>query len=287
MGRALDQVAPGVWVASAARWSTTSTVVVADDGACLLVDPALSPGDLDSLADELDARGWRVEGAVATHAHWDHLLWSARFPDVPRWASRRTVAQVAARIDALTAQAEDEQTGYGAAVTAGLVATPGELVPWSGPRVRVVEHDAHVAGHVALHVEDAAVLVVGDMLSDTEVPLLDLDSPDPVATYRAGLALLREVCTHGVGVLVPGHGSVARGAAIDRRFAADEAYLDALETVVGLAEHHDGAPSPLARPAPVPDDQRLHDPWLAAQHADQVAALSARRVTAQLAPEQV
>lgn len=283
MGRVLDQVAPGVWVTTAARWSTTSTVVVADDGACVLIDPALSPDELDGLADELDARGWRAEGAVATHAHWDHVLWSARLPDVPRWASGRTAARVTAQAAELTAQAEDEHAGHGAAVTAGLLALPGDVVPWSGPLVRVVEHDAHVAGHLALHVVEAGVLVVGDMLSDTEVPLLDLDSPDPVAAYRTGLTLLREVRTRGVDVLVPGHGGVARGATIDRRFADDEAYLDALDAAVRQAERH-GAPLP-GRSAPAPDDRRLLDPWVAGQHADQVAALVARHATAPVGPD--
>jgi hypothetical protein len=36
----------------------------------------------------------------------------------------------------------------------------------------------------------AGVLLAGDMLSDIEVPLLDLLAADPIGDYRAGLDLL-------------------------------------------------------------------------------------------------
>ncbi|GAA3819897.1 MBL fold metallo-hydrolase [Cellulomonas soli] len=262
LSRALTQVAPGVWVATAGTWRTTTTLVVADDGACLLVDPALSPQELDALAEEIAARGWRVRAAVATHAHWDHVLWTPRFGDVPRWASGRTVERVGATHDALVAQAEAEHAGHGAAVTSGLRALPGDRVPWEGPAVLAAEHDAHAPGHLALVVPAAGVLLAGDMLSDTEVPLLDLDAADTVGAYRDGLATLARVrAENGVQVLVPGHGSVASGEAIDLRIATDRGYLDALASGAGRV------------PGGGPTDPRLTDPWLARQHAEQVAAL--------------
>ncbi|WP_448629228.1 MBL fold metallo-hydrolase [Cellulomonas soli] len=265
MGRLLAPVASGVWVATAGRWRTTTTLVVADDGACLLVDPALSPAELDGLAEEVRDRGWWVAAAVATHAHWDHVLWTPRFGDVPRWASRRTVEQVDRHLPDLVAQAEAEHAGHGAAVTPGLQALTGMRVPWSGPEVLAVEHDAHTPGHLALVIASAGVLLVGDMLSDTEVPLLDVETADPLGDYRAGLDLLVGACAdHATALLVPGHGSVAVGAArIRARITADSAYLGALaESATGHTP-----------PGTSHDDPRLADPWLAGQHADQVDAL--------------
>ncbi|MGN8245306.1 MBL fold metallo-hydrolase [Cellulomonas soli] len=264
MSRHLTPVAPGVWVATADRWRTSTTLVVADDGACLLVDPALSPAELEALADEIAARGWRVTAAAATHAHWDHVLWSPRFGDAPRWASPRTVEQVHAHLPALVAQAEAEHVGHGSTVTPGLRALPDDRVPWAGPLVLAVEHDAHAAGHLALLVPDAGVLLVGDMLSDTEVPLLDVEAADPLGDYRDGLDRLARTCDRaGVHVLVPGHGSVACDVpAISARLDADRAYLRALTTAVETHGTVGEAPDP-----------RLADPWLARQHADQVAAL--------------
>ncbi len=83
MPRELVEVAPGVLVATSRTMTTTSTAVVRD-GDALLVDPAWHPDELVGLADALDARGLRVVGGIATHAHHDHLLWHPRLGDAPR-----------------------------------------------------------------------------------------------------------------------------------------------------------------------------------------------------------
>ncbi|MEO6143093.1 MAG: MBL fold metallo-hydrolase [Dermatophilaceae bacterium] len=105
-------------------------------------------------------------------------------------------------------------------------------LPWDGPAVRVVEHQAHAPGHAALKVEGTGVLIVGDMLSDVEIPLLDPQpvSDDPLGDYVQGLELLAENAGSGVDLVVPGHGSIARGGDIRARISADRAYLDALRS---------------------------------------------------------
>jgi glyoxylase-like metal-dependent hydrolase (beta-lactamase superfamily II) len=44
---------------------------------------------------------------------------------------------------------------------------PAEMarIPWDGPQVRIIEHQAHAPGHAALLIEERGVLVAGDMLS--------------------------------------------------------------------------------------------------------------------------
>src|SRR5665647_1054868 len=83
----LTQVAPGVWTATAATWVTLTTVVVADDGACLVVDPGITVAEVAALAAEIGSRGWRCVAGFATHPHWDHVLWAPALGDVPRWAT--------------------------------------------------------------------------------------------------------------------------------------------------------------------------------------------------------
>jgi hydroxyacylglutathione hydrolase len=51
-----DEIAPGVYVATAEQYTTTTTVIAGDDGGCLLVDPAVSVADLAALARWLTAR---------------------------------------------------------------------------------------------------------------------------------------------------------------------------------------------------------------------------------------
>lgn len=61
-------------------------------------------------------------------------------------------------------------------------------VPWDGPSVRIIEHQAHTAGHAALLIEERGILVAGDMLSDALMPFLDLDAADRSRTtsHRCG-----------------------------------------------------------------------------------------------------
>src|SRR5665648_905834 len=73
----LTQVALGVWTATAATWATLTTVVVADDGACLVVDPGITVQEVTALAAEIGSRGWRCVAGFATHPHWDHVLWAS------------------------------------------------------------------------------------------------------------------------------------------------------------------------------------------------------------------
>lgn len=69
--RDLVEVLPGVWVATAEIWTTTSTVVTTPDGEALVVDPAVTVAEVEGLAAAVRARGWRVTAGFATHPHWD------------------------------------------------------------------------------------------------------------------------------------------------------------------------------------------------------------------------
>src|SRR4029453_11682448 len=81
-------------------------------------------------------------------------------------------------------------------------------IPWDGPQVRIVEHQAHAPGHAALLIDERGVLVAGDMLSDVLIPSLDLNDPAaPIAAYLAALRLLDSVADD-VDVFIPGHGSL-------------------------------------------------------------------------------
>lgn len=254
--RELVEVAPGVLVATARTYTTTSTLLVAEDGTGVLVDPAVSPADLLTLAAAVRRRV-RLVGAFATHPHWDHVLWHRDLGDVPRWSTPRAAATADRERTALVEGARTTP-GHDEDLVARLTPWAGASLPWSR-EVVVVEHGAHAPGSAALLLPDAGVLVAGDVLSDVEVPLLDPDQDDPVGAYLAGLDTLEAaVREHDVTVLVPGHGGVGSGAEVERRFAADRAYLGAL-----------------AR-GTEPDDARLDDPWLRSEHERQVAALTRR-----------
>ncbi len=251
----LEQVAARVWVTTSPTWLTTSTLVVDDDGACLLVDPTLTPADLVSLQAGVHARGWHVAAAFSTHPHWDHVLWSDALPDVPRWAT--PAAAAATSTAELTAQAAADLPGHRWDVVGGTTPLPPDTtdLTWTGPHTVVVPTPGHAPGHASLYLPDDGVLVAGDMLSDIEVPLLD-DDDGAADDYRRALQRLADL-TPGCAVVVPGHGRVADVEEARRRIEADHRYLDDL--TAGVA----------------PLDPRLGDPRVRAEHEAQAARFTA------------
>ncbi len=242
-----DEIAPGVFVATAATYTTTTTIVMGAGRGCLLIDPAVTVSDLAALADWLAGRGVRAVAGWSTHPHWDHLLWSAALGDAPRYATPRAVAVAAREESGLLSGVTDGAPGHDLALFARLQPLLGREIGWPGPRAVVYQHDAHAPGHGAVFFPDSGVLAAGDMLSDVEIPLPDLEAADPFGGYRDGLAPLAAV--PGVRAVVPGHGHVGDEPEFRRRVAADFAYLDAVATGGGG------------------DDPRLTEDWLRQEHA--------------------
>ena len=256
----VDEVAAGVFVATAETYTTTTTIVAGDDGRCLLIDPAVSVADLAALARWLGARGLRPAAGWSTHPHWDHLLWSRALGAVPRYATPRTVAVAARMRTGLVDGVQDSAPGHDLALFGQVEALTSREIGWPGPRAFVYPHDAHAPGHGAVFLPDSGVLIAGDMCSDIEIPLPDLDAPDPFDGYRAGLGTLAGI--DGVTVVVPGHGHVGDAAEFRRRLDADLAYVDA---VAAGADH----PDPRLTEA---------EDWLRAEHARALARVRADRL---------
>jgi len=271
-----DEIAPGVFVFTSPLYTTTTTVVVGADGGCLLVDPAVTVADLAGLARWLTGRGLHPVAGWSTHPHWDHLLWSAGLGAAARYATPAAVAAADRARARLAAEAERDAPGHEPTQFARVVPWPASELDWPGPRAVVYQHSAHAPGHGALLLPGSGVLIAGDMCSDTEIPLLDLDGADlhgaepagadPIGAYRAGLRLLADIPR--VRLVVPGHGHVGDGPELRRRIAADLAYLDAVEADAGLSA---------ARPV----DARLTEAnpaadWLRAEHARAVAFAAVR-----------
>jgi hydroxyacylglutathione hydrolase len=250
------EITPGVLVATADAYTTTSTVVVGDDGACLVIDPAVSVADLAALAAGLAGAGLRPRAGFATHPHWDHVLWSSDLGDVPRYAAPAAVAAAGSWREEMIARVEEEAPGHDLELFGRLVPLPAGAghVPWDGPAAQVIVHSGHAPGHEAVFLPDAGVLVGGDMLSDIEIPLLDTDASDPLGDYRVGLRRLAAV--PGVRWLVPGHGHVGDAAEFRRRLDADARYLDLL-----------AAAEPF-------DDPRCTQLWLRDWHQQQLRSVA-------------
>jgi hydroxyacylglutathione hydrolase len=252
-----NEISPGILTATGELY-VTNTTAVAGDGGCLLIDPAVTPGEIRLLAADLAARGLAPRAGFATHAHWDHVLWCRELGTAPRYATAAAARAAGRDRAAMISAVEDAAPGHDLEVFGRLQALPPgqDEIGWDGPLARVLAHNGHAPGHAAIFLPDAGVLVAGDMCSDIEVPLLDLEAADPLGDYRAGLELLAGLS--GVRWVVPGHGSVGDAAAFAARLAADTFYLN------GLERGED------------PADSRLATDWLRAEHERQLSHLRGR-----------
>jgi glyoxylase-like metal-dependent hydrolase (beta-lactamase superfamily II) len=239
----LTEVADGVWVRQS-EWVWTNSIVVRGEHGLILVDPGIEGSELNALADDLDGLGIPVVAGFCTHPHWDHLLWHARFGDVPRYATAAGAKIAGEARERAQAMAAESASDVPLELVALVTALPADGGPMPG---EIIEHQAHAAGHAAVHLADRGVLLAGDMLSDVLIPLLDARRPDQVGAYETALDRL-EAAVRQVDVLVPGHGAVAEGPEVEARLAADRAYIDAL------------------RRGEDPVDARLDADWLSGAH---------------------
>jgi glyoxylase-like metal-dependent hydrolase (beta-lactamase superfamily II) len=232
----LRQVAEGVLIHES-EFLQSNAVVVQGRAGVLLIDPGVQGNEMACLANDLSDSGQTVVAGFSTHPHWDHLLWHAGLGAAPRYGTARCAATVRDRLSGADAKARvaavlppDIAEQIPLDLLGLITGLPAETarIPWDGPQVRIIEHQAHAPGHAALLIEERGVLVAGDMLSDVLIPMLDLsDTADPIEDYLAALRLLEGVAGD-VDVLVPGHGSIGGADQVRARIEQDRAYVHAL-----------------------------------------------------------
>lgn len=269
----LKQVAEGVLVHESECIQSNSVVVQGKFGV-LLIDPGITGDEMTAIADDLLELGQPVVAGFSTHPDWDHVLWHGRLGEAPRYGTARCAASIRdllstadwkARVaEVLPPEFAEEIPMDLLGLITGLPAEAAQ-VPWDGPKVRIIEHQAHATGHAALLIEESRVLVAGDMLSDVLIPMLDLSAADPIEDYLAALRLLEGVAGADVDVVIPGHGSIGEADQVGVRIEQDRAYVQALR---------DGG---------VPDDPRISPAakdgwdWVAGVHEWQAQTLAKRK----------
>jgi glyoxylase-like metal-dependent hydrolase (beta-lactamase superfamily II) len=231
----LTQVADGVLVHQSELLQNNAVVVQGRAGV-LLIDPGITGDEIADLANDLRELGQAVVAGFATHPDWDHVLWHAELGEAPRYGTARCAASLRDLLsnadwkDQVAEALPPEIAGEIPLELFGLITgLPAEAaqIPWDGPEVRIIEHQAHAQGHAALLIEERGVLVAGDMLSDVFIPMLDLSAADPTQDYLAALRLLEGVAGD-VDAFIPGHGSVGGADQLRARIDLDRAYVQAL-----------------------------------------------------------
>jgi len=267
----LSQVAEGVLIHQS-EFCQTNAVAVQGRAGVLLIDPGVLGNEMACLANDLSDLGQTVVAGFSTHPHWDHLLWHASLGAAPRYGTARCAATVRDRLSDARAKARIaelmppdiveqvplDMLGLITGLPAGT-----EQIPWDGPQLQIIEHQAHASGHAALLIEERGVLIAGDTLSDVLIPLLDLsDTAEPIEDYLTALRLLEGVAGD-VDVVVPGHGSVGGADQVHARIEQDRAYVHALRDAQVVSD-------PRVGPSATYD-------WLPGVHERQLHNLARRR----------
>ncbi len=225
-----------------------NSALLLDREHAVLVDPGVLPSELDDLAAAVRAAGTPTVSIVFTHSHWDHVLGRPWWPQAGTVGQAGLGAELRRDAGAILAEATGHAARSGEAWSRGFQPFEPDLVveddrslgrdvsalafgPW---RLVLREAPGHCDSQITVHLEDRRLLFAADLLSDLEIPWLDREP----AHYRHTLTRIDLLISCGrIDTLVPGHGSIARGAGeAHARVRRDLRYLDTMET--GVREAH-------------------------------------------------
>jgi glyoxylase-like metal-dependent hydrolase (beta-lactamase superfamily II) len=182
----------------------------AGEGEAFVIDSPVLPEELDTLPNVMRQAGFpEPSGLLATHGDWDHLLGRLAFPGLALGCAESTVSR-------LTANPGEAQRGLRDFDEELMIERPHPLalgslqaLPVPG-RLDIADRElelhptgGHTQDGMALLIGWAGVLVVGDYLSPTEIPIVH--EGGGIDAYTETLERLRplvERCEH----VVSGHG---------------------------------------------------------------------------------
>jgi glyoxylase-like metal-dependent hydrolase (beta-lactamase superfamily II) len=251
MGRAVQLTASATWWPSV-LWQTTTLELTRDDER-LLVDPGIAPWEV------LEAAGDGADNLLITHADWDHVMGIGLLPTARVHASAAAAERI--RSGAARGEVEQESRPYvlplegldGLRVDQLLPETPLESAIGS---FTAVCHPApgHTPDGAATWLPEEGLLVVGDYLSEQELPFINFSA----WSYRDTLRMLIEVIGREQPQLVViGHGPPHPG---DRAQRVAEQVVGYVESVIAFAESG-GDPEAAAgidHPQRASDDAEAH-----------------------------
>jgi glyoxylase-like metal-dependent hydrolase (beta-lactamase superfamily II) len=220
---------------TSAFWQTNAVALRAG-GEAVLIDSPYLPDELDALPGLLAGAGFEPEGLLATHADFDHLLGRLAFPGKTLGLCESSVQRLRREPGQAQRDLRDHDAEFYVARPAPLalgqvqgLPVPGRLDLGTGDAAIELElHPAegHTSDGMALLAESLGLLVVGDYLSDVEIPWIS--EGGSLEDYRATLARLAPLVERAA-TIVPGHGAPHTREEALRLLDEDVDYLDAVE----------------------------------------------------------
>jgi glyoxylase-like metal-dependent hydrolase (beta-lactamase superfamily II) len=222
-------VSPDALVVTSAFWQTNAIALRSGEEAMLIDSPYL-PNELDALPGVLAGAGFEPDGLLATHADFDHLLGRIAYPGMTLGLCESSVERLhrtPGEAQRALRQYDDEFYVIRTAPLA-LGQVQGLPVPGSveiGDReLELHPAEGHTEDGMAIFDRQQGLPMVGDYLSDVEIPWIH----GSLADYRATLARLAPLVEQATTV-VPGHGAPNDRDTTLCILEQDVDYLDALE----------------------------------------------------------
>jgi glyoxylase-like metal-dependent hydrolase (beta-lactamase superfamily II) len=223
-------VHPDVVVVTSRIWQTNATVL-RNGGEVLLIDSPYFPDELEALPALLRQVGFEPNALFATHADYDHVLGPLAFPGLPLGVGDHTMERIRSSPGEAQRELRDEDARNYVVREKPLALGSLQSLPVPGYlELGEIELELHVAdGHTsdgtALLSREYGVLVLGDYLSDVEIPWI---SPGGgLDVYRATLGRLAPL-VEAAETIIPGHGLPHTRETALRLLDEDLDYLDAL-----------------------------------------------------------
>jgi glyoxylase-like metal-dependent hydrolase (beta-lactamase superfamily II) len=224
-------VHPDAIVVTSRIWQTNATALRAG-GEVMLIDSPYFPDELEALPSLLQQAGFTPDALFATHADYDHVLGRVAYPELTMGVGDPTMERIRANPGEVQRDLRDEDARNYVARPAPLALGNLQSLPVPGylelgdQEIELHPADGHTPDGTALLARFAGLLVVGDYLSDVEIPWI---SPGgSLSDYRRTLARLAPL-VEAAEMVVPGHGSPHTRDTALRLLDEDADYLDALE----------------------------------------------------------
>jgi glyoxylase-like metal-dependent hydrolase (beta-lactamase superfamily II) len=219
-------------VLTSRMWQTTATALRAGGGESVLIDSPYFPDELEALPGLLAGAGFEPDGLLATHGDFDHLLGRLAFPGLALGLGESTVERLHREPGAAQRELRSSDFDFYVARAAPLALGQVQALPvpgrveLGGGELELHPAEGHTSDGLAVFARSLGVLVVGDYLSDVEIPMVS--EGGSLSAYRATLARLAPL-VEAAAVVVPGHGSPHDRSGALRLLDEDLVYLDALE----------------------------------------------------------
>jgi len=142
----------------------------AGEPGAIVVDPA---DNGDRIADALERNGFRVEGILITHGHFDHILGCERLKAAVDESVKVYACEAERELlkDARLNLSKGMHTPY--TLEADVYVQDGEEITIAGMTCKVIETPGHTVGGCCYYFEEAGILVSGDTLFQESVGRTD------------------------------------------------------------------------------------------------------------------